>query len=307
MNRQFQFAIDADQRAAAAGAVELGDDEARQVERLVEHPRLLDGVRAERAVEHEPAVARRGRVVLLQDAPDFFQLLHQVVLGMQAARRVEDDEVLPALRGGLPGVEGDGGGIRARLAGNNFDAEPPGPGAQLLVGRRAESVACAEHDAVLFLLIIRGKLGGGRRLAGAVDADEADDLGFPGGGRELGRLFRAREHALEHGGAEPGGVLPAQGGVLFPGGLDLGQHFGRGLDAQVRAVEGRFELFDAPGVQRAREQPADFAEGGVERRRGALEAIGEFRKGGKRTGNDKGSGTRCKLICRGQEVDGGGV
>ena len=47
-----------DQRPAAARAVQLGDDEPRQAEALVEDPRLLDRVAPERAVDDEPRMVR---------------------------------------------------------------------------------------------------------------------------------------------------------------------------------------------------------------------------------------------------------
>src|SRR6185312_1658337 len=55
-DRQLELAPDADQGAAAAGAIELGHDHARQTEALVEDLGLLDGIAPERAVDHQPGM-----------------------------------------------------------------------------------------------------------------------------------------------------------------------------------------------------------------------------------------------------------
>ena len=98
-----ELAIDADQAPAAAGAVELGHDEARQSEASMKYLRLLDRIGPERAVHHKPAMMGSGRVVLLQDAADLGQLLHQIALGVEAAGCVHDQPVAaPRLRAACP-------------------------------------------------------------------------------------------------------------------------------------------------------------------------------------------------------------
>jgi hypothetical protein len=112
----------------------------------VKHLRLLDRVAAERTVDHQPAVLRRGGVVLLQHAADLRQLLHEVALGVQPAGRVHDQKVAAARLGGLPGIESHRRRIGAGVAGHELDLEPRGPRLQLLDRGRAEGVAGRDGD-----------------------------------------------------------------------------------------------------------------------------------------------------------------
>ena len=53
------------------------------------------------AVEHEQDFVRRAGQLLADDAMQLLQFLHQVVLGVQAARRVNEEVIrLARLRGG---------------------------------------------------------------------------------------------------------------------------------------------------------------------------------------------------------------
>ena len=76
---------------------------------------LADGVLAGGGVEDEQHFVRGAGHALLDDAADLGQLAHQVVLGVQAAGGVDDQDVDVARDGGIAGVEGDGGGVAALL------------------------------------------------------------------------------------------------------------------------------------------------------------------------------------------------
>ena len=84
---QAEFLLDRDDHAAFAGAVELGDDQAGERDGLVEFARLVQGVHAGGGVEHQQHFVRRAGQLLAHDAVHLLQFLHQVVLGVQAARR----------------------------------------------------------------------------------------------------------------------------------------------------------------------------------------------------------------------------
>ena len=58
-----------------------------------EMARLGEGVLAGGRVEHQQRLVRRLVHLLLGDAGELFQLLHQVVLGVQAAGGVDDQHI----------------------------------------------------------------------------------------------------------------------------------------------------------------------------------------------------------------------
>ena len=65
------------------------------------------------------------------------------------------------------------------------DVELLGPGFELLDRRGTEGVGGSEHDGFAFALVALGQLGDGRRLSGAVDADDQLDEGFFAFGLDL--------------------------------------------------------------------------------------------------------------------------
>ena len=70
----------------------------RDLDGLAEELRLPDAVLAGRGVDHEQRLVRRALEAALDHAPDLRQLLHQVRLRVQAAGRVDDDDVAAAGR-----------------------------------------------------------------------------------------------------------------------------------------------------------------------------------------------------------------
>ena len=128
-------------------------------------------------VHDEQRLVGCAREPLLDHAAHFRQLLHQVRLRVQAAGRVDEDDVLAARLGGLDRVVGDRGGVAALLRADDVDLRPLGPDLQLLVGRRAERVGRSEDDREPVLAQLVGQLADRRRLAGAVDPDDQDHAG----------------------------------------------------------------------------------------------------------------------------------
>ena len=112
---------------------------------LVEFARLVQRVHAGGRVEHQQHFMRRARQLLADDAMQLLQFLHQIVLGVQASRRVNEQIIrLARLRGG-DGIVRHGRRVRAVSAGDDFDFEPLAPQFDLLDGRRAKRVARGEQ------------------------------------------------------------------------------------------------------------------------------------------------------------------
>ena len=97
--------------AAFGRAVELGQHDAGALHRIGKVLRLADAVLARRGVEHQQHLVRRVGNLLADHAVNLGQLLHQVLLRLQSAGRVDDADVGPALDGRGHGPVGDAGRI----------------------------------------------------------------------------------------------------------------------------------------------------------------------------------------------------
>ena len=118
---------DRDQDAAARGAVELGHDQPGDARDLAEYLDLRQRVLPDGGIEHQQHRVRRRGVDLLHHAHDLFELVHQHRLVLQAAGGVDQQHVdLLAARLGER-VEGEAGGIGARLARDHRRADARRP------------------------------------------------------------------------------------------------------------------------------------------------------------------------------------
>ena len=178
--------LDAQRRAAAGVAVELGHDHAvdrqRAVERLGDADRVLTGHR----------VDDEERVVGLHGLRDLADLLHQLGVDRQAAGGVDDQHVTPE-SAGLGQASGGGVDRVARLA-EHRHVDLAAEGAQLLDGGRALQVGADEQWLATLALEPAGQLGAVGRLARALQSGHQHHGGWPAGIGDLERL------ATEHGG-----------------------------------------------------------------------------------------------------------
>ena len=153
-------------------AVELG----RLGEGLGDADRVLAGHR----------VDDEQHVVGLDPLADLRQLLHQVLVDVEAAGGVDDQHVA-ALRLGLlerPGGDLDRVGVGAFLV--DVGADAPADGDQLVDRGRAVDVAGGEGDVLLAVLAQEaGELGAGGRLARALQAGHQDHGRAAGGEGQL--------------------------------------------------------------------------------------------------------------------------
>ena len=107
---------DRERDPALGRAVELGQHDPRDVDGLAEQLGLAHAVLAGRGVDGHQRLVRRVGHLLGDHAPDLRELLHQVVLRVQAPGRVDHDHVGAALTPARDRVEGDRAGVGA-LAG----------------------------------------------------------------------------------------------------------------------------------------------------------------------------------------------
>src|SRR5664279_2223965 len=109
LDRHTEFALHSDDDAALRGAVEFGQHDAGDVDDLSEHPGLHHPVLPRGGVEHEQHLIDRS--LLLDDALELAQFVHQSRLGMQPAGGVNEHGVHPLLGSGADRVERDAGRV----------------------------------------------------------------------------------------------------------------------------------------------------------------------------------------------------
>ena len=102
------------------------------------------------------------------------KLLHEVLLRVQATRRVDDHDAPSARDAGTDGVVGDSGRIRAAGRAHEVGVRALGPRLELLRRGCPEGVGGPDHDARTGLVQLVGQLADRRRLAGPVDAHDED-------------------------------------------------------------------------------------------------------------------------------------
>ena len=128
-------------------------------------------------------------------AAHLVQLLHQVGLGVQAARCIDDQHTGRARLGRGAGVVEGSRWIAARLRLDHRHAGPRGPHLKLFDRRRAKRVCRAHHHRAALRGVVRGQLACGGRLAGAVDAHHHYNFGRGRGNHIFRRYFV--EHLLQ--------------------------------------------------------------------------------------------------------------
>src|SRR4029450_13856685 len=131
---------------------------------LAEEARLLEAVLAGGRVDDEQGLMWGAFEPLRDHAPDLGELLHEVRLRVQAAGRVDDDDVASARLRGLDRVEGDGSGIGAVRGADEVGPGAVRPDLELLVRRRSEGVRGGDDDGMAVVAEAGGKLAGGRGL-----------------------------------------------------------------------------------------------------------------------------------------------
>ena len=198
--------LDGERRAASGVAVELGEHDAGDVEVFVEGLGGADGVLAGHGVDDEQDL------VGLDGLFDGLELVHEGLIDMQAAGRIEEDHVVAVPDGVGNGGLGDIDRVRLPHL-EDRDSQLFADDLQLLDRGRAVDIAGGEQRIFGLFFEKPGELGAVGGLARALQADEHDDGGRLRGDLKLlvfaahegGQLFvddlddhlRGRE-ALEH-------------------------------------------------------------------------------------------------------------
>ena len=166
--------LDGQGRAAAGVAVHLGEDDAVEVQAVVEGLRRLHGVLAGHRVHDEQRL--RGLDGLVQGG----NLVHQLLVHGQAAGGIDDDHAVALGFRLADGVLGDLDRILLAVLGVHRHADALAQHLQLLDGGGTERVAGREeHLHAALGLDVQGQLAGERGLTGTVQTRDQHDAGIP--------------------------------------------------------------------------------------------------------------------------------
>ena len=228
-HRQLEFVFDGEHHAAPGGAVELGQHDAGQLRHLHEFLGLVDGVLAGGGVQHQQDLPVRVGQFLVHHAVDLGQLLHQVLLVVQAPGGIADDDIHVPGDAGLQRVEHHRRRVRALLVLDDVHAGPVSPLGQLIDGRRAEGIRRAQQH--LFALgFVHGRhLADGGGLARTVNADHQDHGGDGDEAHVLAAVQQLRDDILQFL-FDLAGLFDL---LAFDALLELLHHLHGGVDAHV--------------------------------------------------------------------------
>ena len=176
--------------AAARVAVELREDDAGEVQAIVEALRDLDRVLTDHRVDDEEDVLGLGLLL------DVGELLHQLLVDRETAGGVVDDDVAAELPRLALRLRADVDRRRARDV-EDRDVDALAEHLELLHRRRTLHVGSDEQRLlVLLLLEVARELRARRRLSGALEADH-HDAGRPLVGEHDRRAVRGRHEVDE--------------------------------------------------------------------------------------------------------------
>src|SRR5713101_326895 len=198
-----QFPLDSDDDPALGGAVELGQDDPRDVHHLSEHPRLAESVLAGGGVKDQQDLIHGG--ALLDDALDLAEFVHQPGFRVQPPGGVHDDGIHPPRDALADRLEGDTGRIRALpVRADHSGTHPRAPGFQLVGGCGTERVGRAEQHGAAITDQGTGELAAGGGLARAVHSHHEQHGGPVTVALDVQRAVhvradRADEFAAQHG------------------------------------------------------------------------------------------------------------
>ncbi len=164
------------QNAAACRAVKLGHDKAVDASDILENLDLIECILAGGCIQGLENRVWGFRIVFAKNTNDLGEFVHQFGLVLQTACSVDDKNIAARIFGLLPCIIGKARCIGPELARNNRGTGALAPDMELFDGGSAESIACRKHDLEAASGQFCGKLADGRGLAGAIDADNQNDM-----------------------------------------------------------------------------------------------------------------------------------
>ncbi len=223
--------------AAFRGAIELGQDDAGHAGDARELARLREAVLPHGGIEHEQHLVGSAFGGAARHAANLVQFAHQVGARVQPAGGVDENRVAAARPARLNRVEHDRRRIRSLFRADDIHVRALGPDRELLDRGRAERVSGAHKGLLTRSFEEIRQLADGRRLAGAVDADNQRHLRMVPVRR--GRLVHCVEDA-------PDLVLDeiAQAFAAVRARADGGDNLFGGGDADVGGNQQLLERFD---------------------------------------------------------------
>src|SRR5580704_10849855 len=178
LDRDLELVGDRQYYPTLGRTVQLGNRQGRDMRRSGELAGLFDGILAGGSVEHQQDFVWGIGHHLLDYPVDLAQFLHQIGFVVEAACRIDDDDIGVPGNAALDGVEGYGAGVGAHSLFDDRHPNPITPDAELVNGGGTEGIGCAKEDGITSLLEVIGEFANGGCFADAVDADDENDIWF---------------------------------------------------------------------------------------------------------------------------------
>ena len=176
MDRQPETVGERDKYATLGRAVELGHNQTGDVGNFLENLDLAQCVLPRRRVEHEQRIVRCVWVFLSDHANDFGKFFHKIGAVLQPTGCIYHKKVSAIGFGLGHRFKSEAGGVGPFGGRHNRNTSPVAPNLELLDSSSAECVARCDDDRFTSSAELRGELSDGGGLAGAVDADDKNDL-----------------------------------------------------------------------------------------------------------------------------------
>ena len=161
--------LDRQSRTAAGIAVQLGHDHAVQTQTLIEGLSHVHGLLTGHGIYYQQDLMG------LHIALDIPQLLHELFINLQAACRIDDDDIIGMALGIRQSLFGDSHGICALGHGENRQPQLLTHHLQLLDSSRAVDICCHQQGTLALFLQGQAQLAGRSGLAGALQTHHHDD------------------------------------------------------------------------------------------------------------------------------------
>src|SRR5580704_2736597 len=178
LDRDLELVGDRQYYPTLGRTVQLGNRQGRDMRRSGELAGLFDGILAGGSVEHQQDFVWGIGHHLLDYPVDLAQFLHQIGFVVEAACRIDDDDIGVPGNAALDGVESYGAGVGTHPLFYDRHPDPITPNAELVDSSGTEGIRCTEEDRFTSLFEVIGEFADGGRFANTIYAHDEDDIGL---------------------------------------------------------------------------------------------------------------------------------
>lgn len=166
--------MNADDHAAFGRPVEFREEHAGYGHVFHKNFGLMNGVLAGGRVQDQQYFVRGSGNVLFDDALDLAQLAHEMILGMESSRRIDQEHVRVSRQRGLTRIVGYGAGVGALFMFDDLHVNSLGPNRELFDGGGPKRIAGGKDDGFALVGKVFREFGHARGFSGPVNTGHED-------------------------------------------------------------------------------------------------------------------------------------